>query len=224
MRVRSECVMTMSEGPRATIEALAVGQPQRIGRYKYHVRDEAWTWSDTFYRILGFEPREVVASTSVLAAHLRPDGMDRGLKEVEAAFVTGEAFSFHTRMVDGRGAERTVLLAGHGEDAGGPEVQAVKGYLVDLTESSRLASQDDVRRALDGALEHRAVIEQAKGVLMLAHGVDADEAFGLLRAYSQDSNVKVRDLADRLVELVAKDGRPNEGFLRKVLEIFDAVE
>jgi hypothetical protein len=216
--------MTMPDGPRATIDALAVGRPQRIGRYKYHVAEDAWTWSDTFYRILGFEPREVVASTAVLAAHLRPEGMDRGQKEVEAAFVTGEPFSFHTRMVDGRGVERTVLLAGHGEDAGGREVEAVKGYLVDLTESRRLASQADVQRALNGALEHRAVIEQAKGVLMLAHSVDADEAFELLRAYSQDSNVKVRELADRLVELVAKDGRPNNDFLRKVLDIFDAVE
>jgi hypothetical protein len=58
---------------------------------------------------------------------------------------------------------------------------------------------------------------------MLAHGVAADEAFGLLRAYSQDNNVKVRDIADRLVELVAKDGRPDEGFLRKVLQVFDEV-
>ena len=117
--------------------------------------------------------------------------------------------------------ERTVLLAGHGESGDGGRVDRVQGYLVDLTDARRDASRDDVQEALAGALDHRAVIEQAKGVLMLAHGVDADESFALLRAYSQDHNVKVRDLADRLVDLVAKDGRPDEGFLRKVLQIFD---
>lgn len=216
--------MSMPSGPQATIEALAVGRPQRIGRYTYAPTEDVWWWSDTFFRILGFEPREVKASPSVLAAHLRPDGMDRGVEAVEATFLSGEPFSFHTRIVDGRGADRTVLLAGHGEPSDGSRVERVVGYLVDLTEARRDASRGDVEDALAGALEHRAVIEQAKGVLMLAHGVDADEAFGLLRAYSQDTNVKVRDVAGRLVEVVAKDGEPDEGFLRKVLQIFDVVD
>jgi hypothetical protein len=211
----------MVSGQRATAEALGAGRPQRIGRYAYSVRDDAWWWSDTFFQILGFEPGEVRASASVLASHLRPDGMDRGTDAVEAAFETGEPFSFHTQMVDGHGRHRTVLLAGHGEPGDAGRVDRVQGYLVDLTDARRDASRDDVQEALAGVLDHRAVIEQAKGVLMLAHGVDADESFALLRAYSQDHNVKVRDLADRLVELVAKDGRPDEGFLRKVLQIFD---
>ena len=53
--------------------------------------------------------------------------------------------------------------------------------------------------------------------------LDADEAFQLLRAYSQDSNVKVHTLAERLVDLVARDGEPNQEFLRRVLTIFDRV-
>jgi hypothetical protein len=215
--------MTMSGGPRPTIEALAVGRPQRIGRYEYRVRGDSWWWSDTFYGILGFQTGQVVPSASVMAAHFRPEGMDRGVEAVEAAFMTGEPFSFHTRIVDGHGSDRTVLLTGHGEALDDGRVELVKGYLIDLTEARRLASQSDVQDALNGALEHRAVIEQAKGVLMLAHGVDADEAFDLLRVYSQDKNIKVRDLADRLVELVAKDADPDKGFLRKVLQILDAV-
>ena len=56
---------------------------------------------------------------------------------------------------------------------------------------------------------------------MLAHGVDADEAFQLLRAYSQDRNIKVHVLADRLVEGVARDGEPQQELLRRVLTFFD---
>ncbi|MGK8512954.1 ANTAR domain-containing protein [Nocardia asiatica] len=41
----------------------------------------------------------------------------------------------------------------------------------------------------------RAVIEQAKGAVMLVYGVDADEAFTLLRVRSQETNTKLRVLA-----------------------------
>jgi len=215
--------MTNQNSPQDVVSALAAGRPRRIGRWTYDVVSDAWRWSDTFFTVLGFEPGQVKPSATVLAAHLRPDDADRGFDAVESAFRTGEPFSFYSRMVDAHGTRRTVLLAGHGEPGDGGSVTQVHGYLIDLTDAARDASRADVEEALAGALDHRAVIEQAKGVLMLAHGVEADEAFGLLRAYSQDNNVKVRDIADRLVELVTKDGRPDEGFLRKVLEIFDEV-
>lgn len=201
----------------------SVVRPDKIGRYTFAVPTEHWWWSDAFYRILGFEPGEVVASMAVLAAHLRPDGMDRSIAVLQTAFETGEPFTLLSVIVDAHGRERTVLLAGHGEAEAGDAVAAVGGYLIDLTDARREASQVDVQEALSGALEHRSVIDQAKGVLMLAHGVDADEAFQLLRAYSQDSNVKVHTLAERLVDLVARDGEPNQEFLRRVLTIFDRV-
>ena len=215
--------MTSQNGPKSAVSALAAGHPRRIGRWIYDVGSDSWEWSDTFFAVLGFEPRQVVPSAAVLAAHLRPDDADRGFDAVESAFRTGEPFSFYSRMVDSHGIHRTALLAGHGEPGDEGTVTQVHGYLVDLTEAARDASRSEVEEALAGALDHRAVIEQAKGVLMLAHGVDADEAFSLLRAYSQDNNVKVRDVADRLVQLVTKDDRPGEGFLRRVLQIFDEV-
>ena len=43
-------------------------------------------------------------------------------------------------------------------------------------------------------------IEQAKGALMLAYGLTADDAFALLRSYSQNRNVKLRDIAAWLTE------------------------
>jgi GAF domain-containing protein len=50
------------------------------------------------------------------------------------------------------------------------------------------------------AMRSRAVIEQAKGVLMAEHQIGADAAFTMLVERSQHANVKVRDLALRLVE------------------------
>jgi GAF domain-containing protein len=50
------------------------------------------------------------------------------------------------------------------------------------------------------AMESRAVIEQAKGVLMAQRHVDAEQAFEILREASQRYNRKLRDIARGIVE------------------------
>lgn len=57
---------------------------------------------------------------------------------------------------------------------------------------------------LQRALESRAEIDQAKGVLMAAHGVDAEEAFTRLVAESQRHNTKLRDVARNLLASVRR--------------------
>ena len=49
------------------------------------------------------------------------------------------------------------------------------------------------------AVEARTVIGRAQGLLMERFGIDADQAFAVLRRYSQDNNVKLRIVADALV-------------------------
>jgi AmiR/NasT family two-component response regulator len=44
------------------------------------------------------------------------------------------------------------------------------------------------------------VIDQAKGVLIAREGISPEEAFSLLLKASQSGNVKVRDIALRLVQ------------------------
>jgi GAF domain-containing protein len=50
------------------------------------------------------------------------------------------------------------------------------------------------------AMSTRAVIEQAKGVLMAQQGVSPDEAFAILTRASQTSNRKLRDIAQAIVD------------------------
>ncbi|WP_206785530.1 GAF and ANTAR domain-containing protein [Amycolatopsis sp. MtRt-6] len=52
------------------------------------------------------------------------------------------------------------------------------------------------------ALTSRAVIDQAKGMLMAIRQVDADDAFALLVEQSQRENVKLREVAERFVARV----------------------
>ncbi|NLJ55232.1 MAG: GAF and ANTAR domain-containing protein [Intrasporangiaceae bacterium] len=52
---------------------------------------------------------------------------------------------------------------------------------------------------LETAMESRAAIEQAKGIIMALRGVTEDRAFEILRKSSQDRNIKVRTLAEQIV-------------------------
>ncbi|GAB3729707.1 GAF and ANTAR domain-containing protein [Amycolatopsis oliviviridis] len=58
------------------------------------------------------------------------------------------------------------------------------------------------------ALTSRAVIDQAKGVLMAVRRVDEDEAFSLLVVQSQRENVKLRQVAERFIDGVTGRGDP----------------
>ncbi|GGM74740.1 transcriptional regulator [Lentzea pudingi] len=57
---------------------------------------------------------------------------------------------------------------------------------------------------LEQALASRAAIEQAKGVLMAVHTCSADDAFEMLVEQSQRANVKLRDVAAKLLDSVTK--------------------
>jgi GAF domain-containing protein len=60
-------------------------------------------------------------------------------------------------------------------------------------------SARDMADNLQKALESRAVIDQAKGILMERHRLTPDQAFQLLAQASMQANRKVRDVADHLV-------------------------
>ena len=59
---------------------------------------------------------------------------------------------------------------------------------------------------LEQALLSRAVIDQAKGVLMAVHSCTAEEAFRMLVEQSQRDNVKLRDVAKNLLDSATGQG------------------
>ncbi|NEK60654.1 GAF and ANTAR domain-containing protein [Geodermatophilus sabuli] len=68
------------------------------------------------------------------------------------------------------------------------------------------ASTCDQAHHLDMAMKTRAVIEQAKGILMSQRRCDAEEAFAHLAAASQRSNRRLRDIAQAIVDGVTDFG------------------
>jgi GAF domain-containing protein len=68
-----------------------------------------------------------------------------------------------------------------------------------LTLSLRMASCADQNDQLRSSIVSRAVIDQALGVIMATERCPQDKAFALLRSVSQNTNVKIRDLAATIV-------------------------
>jgi GAF domain-containing protein len=68
-----------------------------------------------------------------------------------------------------------------------------------LTNMDALQDARELAENLQKAMEFRAVIEQAKGILIERHKLTADQAFRLLVESSMHTNRKVRDVAENLV-------------------------
>jgi AmiR/NasT family two-component response regulator len=49
-------------------------------------------------------------------------------------------------------------------------------------------------------VDARKLVGQAMGILMERFDLDGDQAFAVLRRYSQDTNTKLRDVAQQLID------------------------
>lgn len=90
--------------------------------------------------------------------------------------------------------------------------QDVAGWVAMAVGNADLAARtaEDLAH-MRAAMVSRAVIEQAKGILMERHKVTADQAFTALTHASQNSNIKLRDVADHLVHTGALPGAGGTG-------------
>jgi AmiR/NasT family two-component response regulator len=84
--------------------------------------------------------------------------------------------------------------------------RGVFAYIVD-GDADELQSAIDITlqrfaeyQSLQGAFGRRALIEQAKGILMARHSTDADGAFDMLRNHSQHNGRKLVDVAQAIVD------------------------
>jgi GAF domain-containing protein len=66
--------------------------------------------------------------------------------------------------------------------------------------ATALKEHRSLSEGLRDAMQSRAVIEQAKGILMAQRKVTAEAAFDLLREASQHRNTKLRLVAEQVVE------------------------
>jgi GAF domain-containing protein len=89
-------------------------------------------------------------------------------------------------------------IFGFQPEAFGPEDEAIGSVLAAHAAAAILASRQGEQ--LQSALSSRDLIGQAKGVIMERYNVDAVRAFEMLRELSQSSNVKLVEIAKRVID------------------------
>jgi hypothetical protein len=175
------------------------GSEAQVGRFTCDLVAKTWEWDDEVFRIHGLEPGSITPTTENVLGYKHPDDRDRVASVLGRAAATGEPFSISYRLNGADGVERRVVLVCEGGVCEDDKVTSIDGYYVDLTADFRAESERHASKAVAASAESRAVIEQAKGSLMLAYGLDADQAFAMLNWWSSHRNLKVRELAARLV-------------------------
>jgi GAF domain-containing protein len=87
--------------------------------------------------------------------------------------------------------------------------QTFSGYAaVALANAHLYDATTTLAQHMQAAMENRAVIEQAKGIIMAERRCSPDEAFRILSKMSQETNRKLRELASELVAGAQRNGRP----------------
>ncbi len=87
--------------------------------------------------------------------------------------------------------------------------QTFSGYAaVALANAHLYNAQATLAHHMEAAMASRAVIEQAKGIIMGERRCSPDEAFAILTEVSQDTNRKLRDVAAALVARAMGNPKP----------------
>jgi len=189
------------DGQHAEVEqALAGGAPQRVGWFRFYFADQRWEWSEDVQRMHGYEPGSVTPDTDLVLAHKHPDDRGQVAATIDQILNTHKAFSTRHRIIDTGGNVRSMIVVGDQlfDDHG--EVIGTHGFYVDVSPLPEQAQEDLVTAKLAQISENRAGIEQTKGMLMLIYGINENAAFNLLKWLSQETNVKLRLLADQISE------------------------
>lgn len=185
--------------------ALAGGEHQHVGWFRFHFAEERWEWSEQVQRMHGYEPGAVEPTTELVLAHKHPDDYGQVAATLAEIRRTGAAFSTRHRIVDTRGnTHHVVVVADQLFAEDGSTVIGTHGFYIDATPSAQTGTreqQERVSEAVAEIAEARSGIEQAKGMLMLIYRISADAAFELLKWRSQETNTKLR----ALTEQIAKD-------------------
>ena len=179
--------------------ALAGGAPQRVGWFRFHFADQRWEWSPQVQQMHGYQPGTVVPTTELVLSHKHPDDYGPVAATLAEIRRTSGAFSTRHRIVDTRGEVHSVVVIGDQlcDDSGA--VIGTHGFYVDVTPSLREEKQELLNEAVAEIAESRSAIDQAKGMLMLVYRITEDTAFELLRWRSQETNVKLRVLAEQII-------------------------
>ncbi|BBY79741.1 ANTAR domain-containing protein [Mycolicibacterium pulveris] len=188
------------DGQTSVEHALGGGDPHRVGWFRFYFADERWEWSPQVQRMHGYEPGTVEPTTDLVLSHKHPDDYGQVAATLNEIKRTAGVFSTRHRIIDTHGETHHVVVVGDQilDDAG--EVIGTQGFYVDVTPEMTERQNKMVTAAVAEIAEARSVIEQVKGMLMLVYRINAESAFELLKWRSQETNTKLRLLAEQIAK------------------------
>ena len=189
----------------------------RVGRFTHDTAGGHWDWDDEVFRIHGLEPGSVTPTTEYMLGCKHPEDRSEVADVLARAATDGEPFSVSYLLAAADGQDRMVLLVCEAGVCGEDDAMVLTGYYIDQTRDFAEESTGVANQAVSDSAESRATIEQAIGVVMAAYGLDSDQSFEMLTWWSQNKNVKIRELATRLID-TASHGRLSHSDLRKELD------
>jgi GAF domain-containing protein len=80
----------------------------------------------------------------------------------------------------------------------GPDEEAVAHILARHASVAVATARHE--KTMSVAIDARKLVGQAMGILMERYDIDSDRAFAILKRYSQDTNTKLRDVAQQLID------------------------
>lgn len=139
----------------------------------------------------------------VAIADMAEESRFDGFSEAAAAAGVHSSLSLPLPMQERVIGALNIYSTAHGmfDQQDADNARTFAGYAaVAVHNAQTLASSRALTAQMQDAMATRAVIEQAKGILMGQRRCTADEAFELLKGISQDTNRKLRDVAQALVD------------------------
>ena len=163
-----------------------------VAEFEYDVAAQAWTWSAGLRELHGLD-QHTTPTTEHLLAPMHPDDRPVMLERFQRHLCVPGAYTCMYRMTgpDGRGHQLRFVGKAVARDGA---VVALEGFVLDISSDVQAWTS----QAIGGVMEHHAAIEQAKGALMLAFHISADEAFDMLRTFSNRQNRKLALVAEQI--------------------------
>jgi PAS domain S-box-containing protein len=177
---------------------LAGGKRHPTGWFRLFFDDERWEWSPEVEQLHGYEPGTAQPTTRLVLSHKHPEDYEQVAATLEDIRRTHKPFSTRHRIIDVQGRTHEVIVVAELLRDEGGEVIGTNGFYVDVTFPPE-ERETFISEAIAEIAENRAVIEQVKGILMMVYRIDADAAFDLLRWRSQETNIKLRAIAEQLL-------------------------
>jgi PAS domain S-box-containing protein len=170
------------------------------GVFRYFAKQDHWEWSDAVAKMHGYQPGAVTPTTELILSHKHPDHKPTVAELIEQVRRHGIPFSSRHRIIDTEGRIHVIVVVGDRMYDEHRRVIGTAGFYVDITDEFDADVRASINEIVATIAQSRAKINQAIGILMLANGMSADQAFDVLAWRSKHTNVKLRQIAQRFVD------------------------